>query len=63
MDNKKDNKKTIPHDATVTINVESHTRALRQISYLGAIDMLNPLADRVEEMYWDEQERINELRK
>lgn len=59
---------TIPHDATVTVNVHSTTSALRDIVTLmqrgGLTQMmwamdegLPMLADRIEEMYKEQHER------
>lgn len=51
---------TIPHDATVTMNVRSMTNALRNIATLApydpiqAVANIKTLADRVEEMYHEE---------
>lgn len=51
----------VPHDATVKMNVQSMTNALRNIATLlpydpaQAVENLKILADRVEEMYREEQ--------
>ena len=53
----------IPADATVSSNVRSLTNALRNIATLlpydpvQAVKNLNLLADRIEEMYREQQER------
>lgn len=53
----------IPPDATMSVNVRSATNALRNIATLlpydpaQAVENLNMLADRYEEMYFQQQGR------
>ena len=55
----------IPHDATIEINVHSLTNALRGLAVLlpynptQAINNLNSLAERVEDMYYKQNPQNN----